>query len=241
MMFALGIAAFGAARFLTGGTWRGLATAGFGMWLAALVRPHVAGIIAVALIGGYLFKPAREESRELAPVVKGLSLVVLAAVAVVLAVNTDRFLRESGIDTGGGATSVLDQVTTRTAQGGSGFAPSILQSPTRAPIAIGTVLFRPVVTEAHNAQALAAALESTFLLGFAAYRFRWFWAAIRSSRHRPYVAFALIYTATFVFAFSGLANFGILARQRVQMLPFLLLLFSIPPPSVENAADRVST
>ena len=45
---------------------------------------------------------------------------------------------------------------------------------------------------------------------------------------RPYVAFALVYTFAFIYAFSSLGNFGILARQRSQLLPVLFVVLCIP-------------
>jgi hypothetical protein len=56
--------------------------------------------------------------------------------------------------------------------------------------------------------------------------------AIRSMRTIPYVAFALVYSAGFIIAFSSIANFGILVRQRVQLLPLYVVLLSIPLPKV---------
>ena len=50
MLFCLGLAAFGTARLLTGRPWRGLALAGTALWLGALVRPHVTGMAAVAML-----------------------------------------------------------------------------------------------------------------------------------------------------------------------------------------------
>ena len=229
MMLALGIAAFGAARILSGVTLRGVAIAGLGLWLAAIVRPHIAGMAALALAGGYLLRRPRPELRQLAPLVKLLSFGVLALVAVVLVFRTDRFLNASGIDTAAGATSVFSAVGERTGSGGSEFAPSsIVGSPLRAPIGIVTVLFRPFVTEARNIPAMLEALEGSFLLGLVLIRIRWLVAALKSARRQPYVAFALLYTAIFVLAFSAVANFGFLARERVQMLPLFLVLFAVP-------------
>ena len=52
--------------------------------------------------------------------------------------------------------------------------------------------------------------------------------AIRHLRRWPYVAFILVYAAGFVVAFASIANFGILARERVQLLPFFLVLLAMP-------------
>ena len=93
------------------------------------------------------------------------------------------------------------------------------------------------IFEAHNVTAGAAALETTFLLVLSIVRIRWIWGGIRSFRRRPYVAMALVYTGLFVLAFSGFANFGLLARERVQLLPFFLVLLVIPPSGDGLAAS----
>jgi len=230
MLFALGIAAYGAALILSRATLRGLAYAGSGLWLAAIVRPHVAGMMAIALAVGYLLRRPKEELRQLAPIAKALSLAILTVVALFLVVRTERFIEEAGIDTTGGVTSVIEGVTERTASGGSEFTPSpVLGSPLSAPVGIVTVLFRPFPFEATNAQGLAVALEGTFLLVLTILRIRWAWGAFRSARRQPYVAFAVVYSALFAVGFSGVANFGLLSRERVQLLPLYLVLFSIPP------------
>jgi hypothetical protein len=239
MMFALGIAAYGAARVLSGATLKGLAGAALGLWLAALVRPHVAGMMALALAAAYLLRRPRKELRQLAPLAKMLALSILALAALYLILRTDRFLMESGIDTAGGVSSVLTDVGERTSSGGSEFdsGPS-LGSPSRAFLGIGTVLFRPFPFEAHNLQALVASLEGIFLLLLSLVRLPWAMAALRSWRRQPYVVFALAYVGMFVVAFSTVANFGLLARQRVQLLPMYLVLFSIPPRKEAEMASE---
>jgi hypothetical protein len=236
MMFAIGIAALGAARMLSGRAWRGLVVAGLGLWLAALVRPHVAGLIALSLAAGYLFRRSRPELGGFATLAKVVGLGAVISLAVVLVIRTDRFLEESSIETGGGVTSVLRQTSERTGQGGSEFVPSALESPARAPIAVATVLFRPFLFEVSNTQSLAASLETTFLLGLCLVRWRWIGAALRSIRRQPYVAMAIAYTGLFILAFSAFANFGLLARERAQLFPLFLVMLCIP--AVEREADR---
>ena len=237
MMFALGIAAFGAARALSGRTWRGLVLAGLGMWMAAFVRPHITALVGVALAVGYLVRPSRQELRQLAPIAKVLSMTVVAIVAVVVVTRAERFLRDAGVETERGVTGVHNSILARSSEGGGGsyFAPSILQSPSQAPKAILTVLFRPLPLEAHNGPALVSSLENAFLLVFALIRIPWALAALRSIRRQPYVALAITYSAMFIVAFSSFANFGNLVRQRVQVLPFVLLLLCIPPRRRDQA------
>jgi hypothetical protein len=229
MMMTLGIAVFGAARALSGRTVRGLTVTILGLWLASLVRPHIAGLVAAALPAAYLLRRPSQKLRELAPVAKGLAIVVVGIIAIVVVIKADEYLRDSGIETRGGVESVLTQITTRTAGGGSSFVPSILESPQRTPVAIVTVLFRPFVFEAHNAQALAAALETMFLLALTVWRLPWVIAALKTMRRQPFVAFALVYGALYVLAYSGVANFGILVRQRVLLLPLFIVFLAIPP------------
>jgi hypothetical protein len=234
LMLCLGIAAYGSARALTGRPWRGLALAALGLWLAAIVRPHIAGMMGVGLAAAFLVRRPARELGQLAPIVKVASVAVVAALAVILVVRTDRFLRESNIDTDTGVTDTLSQITAQTYQGGSTFVPSLIQSPARAPLAVLTVLFRPFPFEAHNAQTVLAGLEGIFLLGLSLLRIPWGIGAVKSLRRQPYAAFALAYTGTFIFAFSAIANFGILVRQRSLMFPLFLVLLAIPPRRKES-------
>lgn len=230
MVLALGIGAYGVAQVLSGATWQGLSVTAAGLVWVAMVRPHVAGMMAVALAAGYMLRRPHRELRQVAIVVKTFSLALLVAVAGVMVLRAESFLHGSRIYTRNGAVSTLDRIAERTGQGGSQFAaPSVLKSPAQVPVAAVTVLFRPFPFEAHNAQALAAAAEGAFLLLFSLVRIRWIFAAVGSARRRPYVAFAIAFTAVFIIAFSAIGNFGILTRQRVQVLPLYLVLLAIPP------------
>jgi hypothetical protein len=240
MVFALGIAAFGAARVLTGSHGRGLLILLLGIGLASLVRPHIAGMVSIGLAIAYIVKRPNPELRQAALVAKFVALAGLTVIALFLAVYAEGFLEGKGIDTDAGFVSGLEKTAERTGKGGSEFTPTPLRSPASAPVAIATVLFRPFLTEAHNWPTVMAALETTFLLLLALVRIRWLLAAVRSLRRSPYLVLALVYAAMFVFAFSGIANFGILVRQRVQLWPFLLVLFCIPPQQRLKRGDRRS-
>lgn len=229
LMFSLGIAAYGAARILTHMAWRGSIICGAGIWAAGMVRPHMAALVAVSLAVAVITRRSKAELRELAPIVKAGSIAIVAVLAVVLVVRTDRFLQDSGIDTGAGVDSALRDLQSRTTEGGSSFVPSIVDSPARAPLATITVLFRPFVFETKNLQSLLAAIEGTAVMALCLVRFPWGWAAIRSLRRQPYVVFCLVYSALFIVAYSSYANFGLLTRQRVQLYPLFLVLISIPP------------
>ncbi len=72
----------------------------------------------------------------------------------------------------------------------------------------------------------------TFTLGLAAFgwaHWRWLTAFLRSVCGSPYLALCLAYSVLFIDAPSSIANFGILAPQRVQLYPLRFVLFSVPP------------
>jgi hypothetical protein len=204
-----------------------------------MVRPPIAALMAIALAAAVVTRRSRVGLRELGPIVKGGLLVVVVLSAVVLVGRSDRYLENSGIDTSGGIDSTLSGVSSRTSEGGSAFVPSIVTSPGRAPSAVLTVLFRPFVFETHNVQSFLSAVEGTALLLLCLARFRWGLAALRSLREQPYVVFCLVFSVLFIVGYSSYANFGLLARQRVQVYPLFLVLFSIPPAALKAAASSL--
>jgi hypothetical protein len=238
MIFTLGLAAYGAARALSGAHVRGLSVAVLGLWLGAIVRPHIAGLFALALGIGYVMRRPRNELRQLAPLVKFASIVLLAAVAFLFIARAEGYLEGKGIDTDAGVASIIAQTTEQTSKGGSEFEPSAFESPQRLPLAIVTVLFRPFIFEAHNVQAVIAAVEASVLVLLALIRFGSLVEGVRRLRRQPYIALTFAYVGLFIVAFSGVANFGLLARQRVQLLPLFLVLLAIQP--ARKSAKRVS-
>lgn len=240
MILAIGLTAFGIARALQDDFGRALVPIVAGTWAAVVVRPHVAAMLGIGAVAAYLLKPADPRRRELAPLIKGGVLLMLALGAMLLVQRTDEFLRDAGVGRDS-VTDTLQETSFRTQQGGSEFTPSVLDSPQRVPLAFVTVMFRPLLPEANNFQAALAAAEGSALLLWCAWRWRWILGALQSFRRQPYVAMAIAYIGVFVLGFSSLANFGILARQRVQVLPFLFVLLAIPPKDGGEEAERRPT
>jgi hypothetical protein len=94
-----------------------------------------------------------------------------------------------------------------------------------------TVLFRPFPVEVRNGQALLTSLEGLSLLAICVLSVPRLTRLPLEFFRRPYLAFAVVYTLAFIFAFSSLANFGILARERSQLLPVLFVVLCIPKRS----------
>ncbi len=236
MMLTLGIASFGVARLLTGRVLRGTLLLAAGTLLAAIVRPHVGGLLAIGAVASILVLRPRKSWGRVGPLLKWVGVVGAVALSVVLIGQTQQFLG-SDLSSATDLVSELEQTSTRSDTGGSAYDAVVVTSPAKLPLAVVTVLFRPFIFEVDNAQSLAAAAESTALLVFVLLRLRWIWAALKSMRRMPYVTFAVVYTAMFVVVFASLPNFGLLARERVQVLPLLFVLLSIPPAGSGRVAD----
>ncbi len=228
MMFCLGIIAFGAASMLTGKMLKGIGIAAVGLWWAALPRAHIAGLAGVAIGVGVVLRRIRPEHRQLGPIIKVASLALVAVAALFFVGRASEFVQEAGINTEGGFASTLEEVADQTGGGKSNFDAPVITSPGRAPLAIFTVLFRPTLIDARSPTALIAAAEGTFLVILTLIRFRWLFAAARLARRRPYVTFAIAMVGALIIAFSAVSNLGILARERVQLLPFYFVLLSVP-------------
>lgn len=234
MVMGLGITSYGVARLLT--SQRGaFLVLGAGIWATAMVRPHVAVLVLAALVAGYLLRQAKS-SRALVAKVVGLALLLGGTYFVVARAEgffgLESFTAES-------ANAVLDNTESRTGQGGSAFAGARVRSPVDLPWAAVTVLFRPFPFEADNVQTAVASLEGLVLGVICLVSVPRLRRLPRELRRTPYVGFAATFTLAFIVAFSSLNNFGILARERVQVYPFVLALLCLPLATM--AGDRFGT
>jgi hypothetical protein len=89
-----------------------------------------------------------------------------------------------------------------------------------------SVLFRPFPHEARVPEARAAAAEGAFLMGMTVLRAPQLAAAARRAGRRPYIGVAAAVVGGLIAALAGVANFGVLNRQRVPLLPFYLVLLN---------------
>lgn len=220
--FCLGMTAWGVALFATRGlTFSALVWLGLGVVGTGLVRPHIAAIAAVGLVAAAFVRPIR--AGMLSPVLRVAMAGAVVALAVVVIRTSASFIGLEDV-TYGGVTDFFGYQAGQTAQGGSAFeSAGFPTNPGAFALAVITVLFRPFPWEANNLLAMASALEAMVLVGLVLYRFRSVVAAIKSVVRNPYVAFTVVYAVMFVFFFSAISNFGILARQRVQLLPLVFV------------------
>lgn len=226
MMLTLGVGAWGAARVL--GRRRGgyplllLGAAG-----ASMVRPHIALLLVVAATLGYALRRRRAERPPLfGPLGKVAGLAALAVGSFFVLGEVEEYFGVTADPQG--VEEVLGETEKRTSQGGSEFEAEQVDNPLELPQAAVTVLMRPFPWEAHNLPARLSSLEGVFLIGLVMVSWRRLANLPWLVRRSPWVALAGVYVLMFIAVFSSMGNFGILARQRVQVLPFFLALLCVP-------------
>ena len=224
LLLFVGATALGAAKFFAHqrGALTLLAVGALG---TAIIRPHIAVLLFASLLVAQLFRPATSHATGILLKVGGI--VVMGLAAWVLTQQSAKFLGTDDISWQAISESI-DMAGGRTTQGGSQFDAVELTSPLGFPAAATTILFRPFPWEAGNVQLLVQSLEGALLLVLTVASWRRLRRLPGLLRGNPYLVFALTYAASFIVAFSGFANFGILARQRVLMLPFFLVLLALP-------------
>jgi hypothetical protein len=226
MMLALGITAYGAARVAIARTSSGLACILLGTAAIIGVRPHVA-ICLFAGLTALMLVVCTQWKRMQRPVVPMIALLVLFLAANVVVQQTKKYLGVESL-TQEAVTRTLDEATRRSSQGGSEFTPVRVNNPIKFPLGFGTVFYRPFPIEVHNPQQLIASLEGLILLAATMLSWRSLASIPRRLRASPYLAYALAFIVAFVVAFSAFSNFGLLARQRTQVLPLYLVFLALP-------------
>jgi len=197
----------------TSGAW----LTGAGGLLLGLIRPHILAIAVGSIVLAVVFIRAGRLGVGRAARV---FLMVIAIVAMVYVVPIAA--ARIGIDDG--LESFLADQQQNTARGGSAVIGEPATSPLALPEATLRVLFRPLPYEASSPGMLLSALEGMVLLGLVIWRIPTMWANWQIVRKTPFMMLSLAFTAAFVIAFSSIFNLGILARQRSQVIPFLLVV-----------------
>ncbi len=240
MVFAIGITCWGAAKAYTRQR-GGFVLAGMGLLASGMLRPHVTLLLFVAMFAGYVLRPGRPRRTHSGRSAGGgfakvLGVVVLLLAGSLVASETEAFFDIDELSTDG-VNEALSETTRRSAQGGGAFTPVDVSNPVNYPWGVVTVLLRPFPFEAHNAQALVTSFEGIALLVLVARGRRGLLAVPRMLRRHSYVAFAGAYVLMFAYAFAAIGNFGILARQRAQVLLLVFVFVALTSPTM--GADQL--
>jgi hypothetical protein len=229
MLLWLGVASYGVALALRGKGIRGFPYAALGMGMAGIVRVPVAGMVGLGLAAAFVVRKPSGKLGHIAPLVKIATVAAMIPLVIFMIGWAGDFLNADLTSTQS-VTTTLEQTSGRTeGHGGSAYDSVVVTSPADVPLAMVTVLFRPFIFEAHNFQAAITAAEGMVLLAITLLRWRWLVEALKSLRRHPYIVYAASFVFVFMIAFSSFPNFGLLARQRVQLFPFYFVLFCVPP------------
>jgi hypothetical protein len=240
MTFTLGLAAYGTANVLAQRR-GGLLSLAVGLGAAAVIRPHVALLFFFALAIVLLVRRSR---RRRSPIVKVVGLAALVIGGLLLVQQTEHWLHLKTIDAKT-VNKVLEKNQKNLApiQGyegyGSSFDASGFNSPAGFPSAFVTVMFRPFPFEVHNGPQAAAAAEGVFLLALVVTSRRRLLSVFRI-RANAYAFGALLFSLGFVYLFASSSNFGIINRERIQLLPLFLVFLSLPQKARHSTPGTAS-
>jgi len=208
------------ARYLEGYELRWLTAMGLALAAIGSIRIHIS-----ALIIGSLFGTAIIAKPRAGP---GFGTRRLVAIVVILAIGlvaVREFESRFGADLLNveAVEAFSDQVVDRTTTGNL-IPGDPVSSPADIPEAMVLVLFRPFLWEAQEFQVALSALETTFLIGLVIWKSPAIFRNRKKWRSNPLVVFSTIYVLAFSTAFSVVRNMGIIARQRTQVLVFLIVI-----------------
>ncbi len=239
MTLGIGLVAFGGARLLSGQ--RGwVVPLSLGLLGTGVVRPHITAALFAAMAAAYLLGRHQRPVTVLTPLARGVGIVLIAVGGVVAVTQAAEFLEVEDVSASNVDAAISDTAEL-TDEGGSSYEAQGVNSPVDFPMAAVSVLFRPFVFEADNAQMLLAAVEGSLLMALFAFsvpRLRGLRSRLRA---QPYLLMCIFYTAMFVYAFSNFSNFGILTRERVQVLPFVLVLLALPRVAATRPTGQLAT
>jgi hypothetical protein len=202
-----------------------------GIGLIFCIRPQVAATIVFAFVAGFWLGGSRQWTAN--RVLQGVLLLAAGIGVITLsggALGIEMFDPDQVED-------YLDRESSVSTRGGSAIEGSV--TPWLAPI---NTLFRPFPWEAGSVTSILAAGEVVILWGMAWYRRRHIAAFVRMHRGSRLFWMALIFVAVYSTAMGmAIGNIGIIARQRVHVLPFLLMFIAGAPQkqaSPPRNADR---
>jgi hypothetical protein len=230
LMLGVGMAAYGFAYLNNRVGLPGYAMLVAGLGVVMTVRPHMAGILAVAFIFPYVFSANRTGLSGMA--LKALGIPALVALTWVFVSRAETYVEIQ--DFSQGKSLVMQVAKENSDAGGSTYGNSLSSRMAMAPF----LLIRPFPFEVRNFQAAIASAEGLFLLFLFVRRRKVVYRTLRQLRSNPFAMFLALYAMEFTIVFAAATtNFGLLNRQRVMLLPFAIMLFLGDSRAARNVAS----
>ncbi len=233
----LGLAVWGAATFILQSRLSGLWAAFIGLVLIFLVRPEIGLIASIAFITAFVFRRPSRNRRAFTIQLIGVPLVLVAS--FIFIGRATSFLGIEDLSFNGMLQLITEQSSQVFDEGrsGSNFAAPEVGTPTWIPEAFLTVLVRPFPWEVHNLAALLQSFDGSLLAGIMLLSSGRIIRSLRDEGQNPVMIFAIVFVFMAVIALGTLGNFGLLARQRVIVLPLLFFVIS----AASSRSRRVTT
>jgi hypothetical protein len=194
--------------------------------LASVIRPHIAGVMAAALAIAHLLTPKRKWTALHA--VQGL--VILILVVLVLRQGFSKLgIEDVDFDS---IKDYANSVSVRTATGGSAISTPGF-GPLGIPFAFLNMLFRPFPWEAGNVFSAAASLEMIVFWSVIIIRRKRVKALLEQWRSTRLLRVGLPLTVLYILTLGlTIGNLGIIARQRIHIMPLLFIWVEALPISL---------
>ena len=191
-----------------------------GICVMLTVRPHMAALMAIAVIFAYVLGANRTGYLGIAS--KAVGIPLFAVLTWLLVSNAETYVDMQDFSQAGQVVRNVARNNRNISPGDSTFGESLTSRMALAPF----LLIRPFPFEVHNMQAAIASIEGLCLLVFFVGRRKKLYHILRKLRSNPFLLFLALYCLEFTVIFAAASsNFGLLNRQRVMLLPFALMLF----------------
>ncbi|MEX0832940.1 MAG: hypothetical protein WD276_03565 [Actinomycetota bacterium] len=231
VLLGLGVATYGLAVLFRGELGRGAALSLAGLAVVGVIRPPaglaLAGAALAAMLGARIFRAVSRAPNWLPSMLVTVVLVAGAAGLTAMWVRTPEGL-------------IAKQTKSTQGEPGSfhksNFDPPNPFTPVGLPYSVVTVNFRPFPWEVESLFQAASSIEMLLVAALLIVRRREIVAGIWGWRRNNFVAVVALAWLFVSIVLAPIGNFGALARQRVQVLPFLLML-----PALVKQGSKMET
>jgi hypothetical protein len=215
----IGISAYGFARVIKNLDFWTILVCIIGVAGTAMVRPHIGAMLAFSVLVPFGLSLTR--SGLMTTAAKLLLIPVFAAGTLFVVRQAGTFVGMESNDVQSGIERLDFQHRTINDLGGSSFSGG--QSLTVRVVESPLLLFRPFPWEVHNVMASLSSLEGMGLLILFWRKRRECWALVRGWRE-AYAGFVLLFVLLSSVIFGATSsNFGLLVRQRIMLVPIVLM------------------
>jgi hypothetical protein len=242
MQLGLGAVALGSAKLLKQRLFQGILFALPGGWLLYNVRPHLLAFATFAAGIAYVIGRVRRGRgpSESVSLFRPVGMVIVALLAFFALNQAAVFLGMEDFSLNSIEQELTEQ-TGRTSQGGSEVETGeVSLTPLSVPQGMVKVLLQPFPWEVETRLQLLASLECAAMGLFILFRLRSLTISLTRARTTPFLIYCWTFVLLYSIAFSSVANYGILTRQRSLALSALFVLLAVEPALArrDNTEDR---